>query len=170
HGGAAQEIRQAIGEAAWPDARARVHVLKGVSGNLGLVRIYMACQALGHNLATVADASAQATLLDRLDEAMADAVAGLSADLGADPSPSAGQGRPAAQALYALLASLRRQVEDCDTGALETLMQMGEAWHGQRPAAWNALETRLARYDFGAALVDLDQLTQELGTMGDVHD
>ncbi len=49
-------------------------------------------------------------------------------------------------------------------------MQMGEAWHGQRPAAWNALETRLARYDFGAALVDLDQLTQELGTMGDVHD
>ncbi len=170
HGGAAQEIRQAIGEAAWPDARARVHALKGVSGNLGLVRIYMACQALGHNLATVADASAQATLLDRLDEAMADAVAGLSADLGADPSPSAGQCRPAAQALYALLASLRRQVEDCDTGALETLMQMGEAWHGQRPAAWNALETRLARYDFGAALVDLDQLAQGLGTMGDVHD
>ncbi|HNA82443.1 MAG TPA: hypothetical protein PLQ64_08230, partial [Thiobacillaceae bacterium] len=75
-----------------------------------------------------------------------------------------------AQALYALLASLRRQVEDCDTGALETLMQMGEAWHGQRPAAWNALETRLTRYDFGAALVDLDQLAQELGTMGDVHD
>jgi PAS domain S-box-containing protein len=145
-----------------PDAAKRLaHTLKGVAGNLGLLRVAQAAAELEAACSTGADSTELARLLGAVEEALAPVIVGLSG-LG-NEAPAAPETGVDSREMETQLAALRRLIEDNDTeaaAAVEALL----AATGDQPCQpkLRRLGQMLDDFDFDAALDELDSLNRTL--------
>ena len=151
------EAAVASGEA---DAPARVaHTLRGTAGNIGAREVASAAAAL--ELACK-DGAEVASLLSKVEQALAPVLAGLAAlgeqHLAADAAATSAIVSAPPQAA-AMLERLRALLADSDSSALDVLGEL-EALVQGHPLAWHLRKVgqQIERFDFDGALLALDTL------------
>ncbi len=151
----ARRVRRALEAGDREEARALVHSLKGVSGNLGITAVFAACQAMGRHLADKADSETDiGDALAQLETSLDDAIARVSMDIDTEGGTTERSELEPAD-MEEALAILRQQLEDGDTAALDSLERLRRQARGPDLTILAEVAQHLARYDFAAALAAL---------------
>lgn len=162
HAHSLDELNAALAKGDETTAQQLLHALKGVSGNIGAQAVYAACQDTQAALTRQsADPPRLQAALGRLESALNDLLTGVDAHLAGLPE------RPLANApgpgdFQPLWDTLQHLVEDNDTAAMEALAPARAASPRPEAAEWLDLENHLAKYDFAAASLSLQQLSRLL--------
>ncbi len=134
-----------------------LHTLKGVAGNIGAHALYDTTTALETNLKATGDIDS--VLLSAAETSLTEVMGGLGAwrehQPGGGETPDVGDGGSAT----ALIARMRRLLEDYNGDAVELMDALGGAISDSDCAMQlAALRQHLSAYDFDAALADLDAI------------
>ncbi len=168
HGDDVVGIRTALAAGDLGHAAERVHLLKGVSGNLAAVTIHRITQELESALKQ-GERELSELLLLRLTEALAE-LRSLPIRSQEEPPPrkeSVPSPLPAKDELSPLLEELRFLLEQRQMAALHVMAQVGELLAGTVVAPESALlSTAMDRLEFEEAHAMLQQLTHRLTDPG----
>jgi PAS domain S-box-containing protein len=142
------------------------HTVKGVAGNLGLARVFSAAEKLERaireaheNVRVLVEEFTQ--VLSRQVEAIQQAMRHAAPDKPAEREKNAGFDVRAASAA---IARLRVLLESSDGGAAEAFLALEGVLAGIcDKARLSALDAAISEFDFGGALSQLDEITNEYG-------
>jgi two-component system, sensor histidine kinase and response regulator len=149
HGQGLAELHPLLDQPDKEAARHWLHGLKGVAGNVGAVAVAEAAQTLQDAL--TADADTRQTALADLGSWLDVLWQGLAPHLDNPALASPAQQEHDTERFPQLLGKLRQQLDDHDTGALDSLAAAQAASATPEDPRWQQLADHLARYDFDAA-------------------
>ncbi|MFT3847133.1 MAG: response regulator [Propionivibrio sp.] len=136
-----------------------LHTLKGVSGNLGMMRLNRAAVVLEDALAR---GTWHPNRLDAFRSAFADVVSSLSGlfveDSATNDAADEPSGQPDAQALPPLLTAFARHLREGSPRAADLLPELKAALGGTIPELMRALGDQINAFDFETAESTLQQL------------
>jgi two-component system sensor histidine kinase/response regulator len=150
-----QDLESALAEADLEKMRRLLHTLKGVAGNLGLVRVY--------ELAAEAEKEMPPAGFERLSFHFKQVCTNIAAAIEIGPKHSTDTVPPdPAQARVALdhLASLLDGNDATAVDALEDVLQLLEPW--AEPGQLDRLKRLVSDYEFESAVLELKVLSQRL--------
>jgi two-component system sensor histidine kinase/response regulator len=154
-GGAVDEILEHLRAGDLASAERAAHTLKGTAGNIGATALQAEAEALEQAIHHQPADAVQA-LAERTRQQLEALVAAITPQLPAERAPVEPPVVDSEQA-QAVRAQLARLLREDDAEAIELLQQHASLLRHDLQDAYGGIAAAVARYDFGAALQQLEQ-------------
>ncbi|WP_200372626.1 transporter substrate-binding domain-containing protein [Thiocystis violacea] len=166
YGQAAHTLSALLASGEVEEARQLAHALRGTAGNLGLVEVEQAAEAIESALSDQAPADLEPGLLATLNEALDAARAAIEAALPTFGDVDSGEdgGAPDPEIMMALLTELRTLALGHDPTAEDFWLDHRQAFASGLPTrVYAALSSQIENYGFDTAVETIDHLLTDHG-------